>query len=167
MSADPVPAAPSTQFLILVNSKARSHTGTPRKAQIASVPPPRRIHSCRRKTIFQFMPPFCRWQAPDGSLRKLAIANIPTIASLPFQLTTSQGGRHIKLTPTNNPAPFQLTTSRRGRQPDDKIFSKVRAFQLTTSQGGRLKIQCLAYITQAISTHNLAKRSTLHNFATH
>lgn len=49
--------------------------------QVGSVPPPRRILSCLRKTIFQFMPPFCRWQASDGTSTLL-----PGILKKPFVL---------------------------------------------------------------------------------
>ena len=45
------------------------------------MPPPRRIHSCLRKTIFQFTPPFCWWQASDGTSTLL-----PGILKKPFLL---------------------------------------------------------------------------------
>ena len=148
------------------------------------MPPPRRIHSCLRKTIFQFTPPFCWWQASDGSLRKLAIANIPTIASLPFQLTTSQGGRPMPLSPLC----VVLYFNSRPREEVDSLISSLllryisisthdltrrstrkqtiynnleRIFQLTTSRGGRPAACYCSWYSSYISTHDLTKRSTL------
>ena len=97
-------------------------------------------------------------------MRKLALVNIPTIASLPFQLTTSRGGRHVEF-------PKSLFCRYFNSRPHEEVdsFSSLLTFseyvfQLTTSRGGRLLAAPLKIFTSAISTHDLTRRSTLCSF---
>ena len=55
---------------------------------------------------------------------------------------------------------FQLTTSQGGRQSLTIPDAFADAFQLTTSQGGRRMRQQVSLNYIAISTHDLARRST-------
>ena len=55
---------------------------------------------------------------------------------------------------------FQLTTSQGGRQSLTIPDAFADAFQLTTSQGGRQERRYLLQVQLAISTHDLARRST-------
>ena len=87
-----------------------------------------------------------------------------TSLSLPraFQLTTSRRGRRIGEFSYWNPITFQLTTSRRGRPVTCISPINVRGFQLTTSRRGRLRVAEVGTYAGNISTHDLTKRSTLH-----
>ena len=79
-----------------------------------------------------------------------------------FQLTTSQGGRPVKRSPVNTRFIFQLTTSQGGRHLGHGFYMHCgREFQLTTSQGGRPATQPASGFDYDISTHDLARRSTM------
>ena len=53
-----------------------------------------------------------------------------------FQLTASQGGWLITITPSSNVRTFQLTASQGGWQYQDRDSLSYLLFQLTASQGG-------------------------------
>ena len=79
-----------------------------------------------------------------------------------FQLTTSQGGWPVKRSPVNTRFIFQLTTSQGGRHLGHGFYMHCgREFQLTTSQGGRPATQPASGFDYDISTHDLARRSTM------
>ena len=101
-----------------------------------------------------------------------------------FQLTTSQGGRPSSFSQWHTLLLFQLTTSQGGRRVLTPFNPLNGTFQLTTSQGGRPgsatnvapldiyfnsrprkevdeQTQRLLDQARSISTHDLARRSTL------
>ena len=81
--------------------------------------------------------------------------------ALIFQLTTSQGGRHHPEMGDLIAETFQLTTSQGGRLTVHIMQKRNLKFQLTTSQGGRPPALIFRHVSCDISTHDLARRSTL------
>ena len=99
-----------------------------------------------------------------------------------FQFTTSQGGRRLYHIPANYQLtfnsrphkevdalctfnvsivfPFQFTTSQGGRHTTRTFPGVIGSFQFTTSQGGRLLILELSLSPDALSIHDLTRRST-------
>ena len=77
-----------------------------------------------------------------------------------FQLTTSHGGRLIRLCSSSIRLAFQLTTSHGGRPSYWHIKYSDKAFQLTTSHGGRHFSRQRTEHRLVLSTHDLTRRST-------
>ena len=80
-----------------------------------------------------------------------------------FQLTTSHGGRPFS---RSMPASSASFNSRPHTEVDNEFgsfYSMILTFQLTTSHGGRLLLQDNYFSSDFLSTHDLTRRSTIHN----
>ena len=79
---------------------------------------------------------------------------------LPFQLTTSRGGRRFAL--SHCASPFVISTHDLTRRSTIlyRFESRLKWFQLTTSRGGRQGYRFAHSTGENISTHDLTRRST-------
>ncbi len=79
---------------------------------------------------------------------------------LPFQFTTSQGGRPGRVEEVSGEMIFQFTTSQGGRLYRGISDQQTYAFQFTTSQGGRPPAFIQSPAQWHLSIHDLTRRST-------
>ena len=94
----------------------------------------------------------------DLTRRSTKLEGMLTVVEI-FQLTTSQGGRHVLVNPYLAPCSFQLTTSRGGRQWGGTVLGICRQYNSRPHEevdsGAAPFLEFFG-----ISTHDLTRRST-------